>query len=79
MLDPVWLGASAMLTSLRPGSKPRPPTIARIAAVLVSSDTIAASMPWTVSGSTLRASSALSCRYGFNVVWIRRPPRNSVL
>ena len=38
--------------------KPSPPTIARIAPVFESSDTIAASMPCVLSGSWLRASSA---------------------
>ena len=50
MLEPVWRGGSAMFVSLTPGSNPRPPTIARTAPVLVSSDTIAASKPCAVSG-----------------------------
>ena len=40
MLEPVWRGDSAMFVSFSPGTKPRPPTIARTAPVLVSSDTI---------------------------------------
>ncbi len=78
MLDPVCRGAKAMFVSRSFGTKPRPPTIARIAAVVVSSDTMAASNPCGVSGSTLRACSAKSCRLGSNVVWMRSPPRNSV-
>ena len=45
MLEPVWRGASAMLTSRSLGTNPCPPTIARIAPVLVSSETIEASKP----------------------------------
>ena len=77
MLEPVWRGASAMFVSRSLGTKPRPPTMARMAAVLVSSVTIAASKPCAVSGSTLRACSASACRCGSNVVWMRSPPRNS--
>ena len=79
MLDPVWRGERAMLTSFSPGSKPRPPTIARMAPVGVSSETIAASKPWAVSGSTSRALSACAWLIGLYVVWMRSPPRNSVL
>ena len=73
MLDPVWLGASARFTSFRPGSKPRPPTIARIAPVLTSTDVSAASMPSVLSGNSLRASSALACRNGSSVVVDTQP------
>ncbi len=55
MLDPVWRGASAMLTSRSFGTNPRPPTITRMAPLVESSDTIDASKPWNVSGSTARA------------------------
>jgi hypothetical protein len=79
MLDPVWRGASAMFTSFSFGWKPAPPTIARIAPVWESSDTIAASNPSDVLGRMLRASSAARCRPWSKVVWIRRPPRNSRL
>ena len=58
MLDPVWRGDSAMLTSFSFGTKPSPPTIARMAPLRLSSDTIAASKPWVFWGRTLRASSA---------------------
>ena len=53
-----------MLTSRWPAMKPSPPTIARIAPVLVSSDTIAASNPCAFAGSWLRASSACCLQVG---------------
>ena len=63
-LDPVWRGASAMLTSFSPGTNPRPPTIATIAPVSVFNDTIAASKPCWVSGRTSRACSAICWKLG---------------
>ena len=79
MLDPVWRGTNAMLISLTRGWKPLPPTIARIAEVLVSSVRIASSIPAAVSGSSSRACSASSCRLGSKVVWICNPPRYKML
>ena len=67
-LEPVWRGARAMLTSFSPGTKPRPPTIATMAPVFVFNDTIAASKPCWVSGSRLRASSAIRWKPGISVV-----------
>ncbi len=78
MLEPVWLGANARLTSFLPATNPLPPTIARIAPVFTSTDVNAASMPRALSGSSLRASSASAWRAGSSVVWMRRPPRFSV-
>ena len=75
MLEPVWRGTSAMLISSTRGWNPCPPTIARIAPVLVSSETTAASKPCAFSGSCVRACSASACRLGSSVVWICRPPR----
>ena len=74
-LEPVWRGARARLTSRIPGTNPLPPTMARIAPVWVSSDTIDASKPCGVSGRTLRAFSASVWRLGSKVVVMLRPPR----
>jgi hypothetical protein len=77
MLEPVWRGEIAMFVSRWLGRNCLPPTIARMAPDLVSSETIAASMPVALSGRMLRAFSACDCRNGSNVVWMRRPPRYS--
>ncbi|CAB4770948.1 unannotated protein [freshwater metagenome] len=67
--DPVWRGRSAMLISLWPGRNPPPPTIARTAPVLESSDTTAVSNPPALAGSFFRrASSAARCSRGSSVV-----------
>ena len=80
MLDPVWLGASARLTSFCPGSKPLPPTIARIAPVSVSSDVSAASMPDGVVGQFVAGlARPRAWRNGSSVVWMRSPPRCSLV
>ncbi len=65
MLDPVWRVDSARLTSLTPFWNGSPPTIARIAPDVVSSDTIADSMPAPFCGSLSRlACSASDWREG---------------
>ena len=68
MLDPVWRGTSAMLISSTRGWNPLPPTIARIAPVLVSSVTIAASNPCAVLGQ-LRRGPARRAPAGWGRTW----------
>ncbi|CAB4592642.1 unannotated protein [freshwater metagenome] len=80
MLDPVCRGANAMFTSLRPATKGCPPTMARTAPVLLSSDTMAVSMPAVLLGNcSRRAFSAADWATGSRVVWMRKPPRNNLL
>ena len=69
MLEPVCRRRNAMLTSLCPALKPGPPTIARIAPVLESSEISDAVMPALFSGSfSLTACSAAACASKFSVV-----------
>ena len=57
-------------------SKPGPPTIALIAPVALSSDTIAASnRPFVSGSSSCLAFSAAACARGSNVVNTFNPPR----
>ena len=74
------IGARAGI-ALKPGTDATPPKefpmrrLALMAAVLVSSDVIAASIPSVLSGNWLRASSARACTKGSSVVWMLSPPR----